>query len=421
MKTKPILQNIPDGWQEPKLASIGVFSKGSGITKEELSNTGHNAIRYGELYTKFNFKIENIYSYIPTKIIPMTTKIKYGDILFAGSGETIEEIGKSAAYLLHEDCYAGGDLIIFRPKNTNSLFLSYLLNVGEGRKKLRELGQGQAIVHIYKSDIENIKLNLPPLPEQNRIVAVLETWDKAIEKLTKKIESKGRIKKGLKQNLLTGKKRLIGYTDKWRFIKLGQIASFKKGKGLSKSELLPTGRYEAIHYGELFTKYNEKIEYILSKTNSYSNMFLSKKNDILMPTSDVTPRGLSTASYVDKDGIILGGDILVIRSSRDLNGLYFAYYVKSNKKEVIKLVSGSTVFHLYGSDMAKFKLNLPPLKEQESISNVLTIADKEIKELKNKLSLLKDQKKYLLNNLITGKIRTTVNMANSPQLKIGPT
>jgi len=140
-----------------------------------------------------------------------------------------------------------------------------------------------------------------------------------------------------------------------------------------------------------------------------------------MPTSDVTPRGLSTASYVDKDGIILGGDILVIRSSRDLNGLYFAYYVKSNKKEVIKLVSGSTVFHLYGSDMAKFKLNLPPLKEQESISNVLAIADKEIKELKNKLSLLKDQKKYLLNNLITGKIRTTVNMANSPQLKIGPT
>ena len=61
------------------------------------------------------------------------------------------------------------------------------------------------------------------------------------------------------------------------------------------------------------------------------HMFLSKKNDILMPTSDVTPRGLSTASYVDKDGIILGGDILVIRSSRDLNGLYFAYYVKSFK------------------------------------------------------------------------------------------
>ena len=135
-------------------------------------------------------------------------------------------------------------------------------------------------------------------------------------------------------------------------------------------------------------------------------MFLSKKNDILMPTSDVTPRGLSTASYIDKDGVILGGDILVIRSTGNLHGLFFCYLVNLNKKEVIKLVSGSTVFHLYGSDMAKFELKLPSLKEQESIVKILVTADKEITELEKKLSILKEQKRYLLNNLITGTIRT---------------
>ncbi len=81
-----------------------------------------------------------------------------------------------------------------------------------------------------------------------------------------------------------------------------------------------------------------------------------------------------------------------------------------DKKEVIKLVSGSTVFHLYGSDMAKFELNLPPLIEQESIVTILITADAEITALENKLSLLKDQKKYLLNNLITGEIRTPENL-----------
>ncbi|PIR66895.1 MAG: restriction endonuclease subunit S, partial [Parcubacteria group bacterium CG10_big_fil_rev_8_21_14_0_10_36_14] len=159
MKTNQLQKNIPKEWQLTKLADIGVFSKGAGIAKEELSENGHNAIRYGELYTRYNVKINKIYSFISDKIIPLTKKIKYGDILFAGSGETIDEIGKSATYLLKEDCYAGGDVIIFSPKNANSLFLSYFLNFGEGRKKLRELGQGQSIVHIYKSDMEEIKLH----------------------------------------------------------------------------------------------------------------------------------------------------------------------------------------------------------------------------------------------------------------------
>jgi type I restriction enzyme, S subunit len=167
-----------------------------------------------------------------------------------------------------------------------------------------------------------------------------------------------------------------------------------------------SGKYEAIHYGELFTKYNERIENVISRTDSNKNMFLSKKNDILMPTSDVTPRGLSTASYMGKEGVILGGDILVIRSSGSLNGLFFCYLVNLNKKDVIKLVSGSTVFHLYGSDMAKFELKLPPLKEQESIVKILATADKEIAELEKKLNIIKEQKRFLLNNLITGVIRT---------------
>ena len=101
----------------------------------------------------------------------------------------------------------------------------------------------------------------------------------------------------------------INIPSDWQLVKLGDICDFKKGKGLPKDDIIADGKYDAIHYGELFTKYHEKIENILSKTNNNKNAFLSKKNDILMPTSDVTPRGLSTASFINKDGIILGGDI----------------------------------------------------------------------------------------------------------------
>ena len=192
----------------------------------------------------------------------------------------------------------------------------------------------------------------------------------------------------------------------WQQVKLGDICDFKKGKGLPKDDLIKDGKYEAIHYGELFTKYHEKIENILSRTNNNKNMFLSKKNDILMPTSDVTPRGLSTASFINRDGVILGGDILVIRPKTDiLNGLFLSNFVSSQKQEVIKLVSGTTVFHLYGSDMSKLKFNLPPLPEQNRIVSVLETWDKTIEKLSDKIEVKKQIKKGLMQDLLTGRKR----------------
>lgn len=192
----------------------------------------------------------------------------------------------------------------------------------------------------------------------------------------------------------------------WQLVTLGDIADFKKGKGLPKDDLVADGKCEAIHYGELFTKYSEEIVKVLSRTNNSSSAFLSKANDILMPTSDVTPRGLSTASWINKDGVILGGDILVIRpKNKNLNGLFFSYLVTASKKEVIKLVSGTTVFHLYGSDLARFKFGLPPATEQQRIVTVLKTWDRAIEKLKRKIEIKKEVKKGLMQNIMSGKVR----------------
>lgn len=377
-------------------------------------------IHYGDLHAKFttpsvdlgsiSIPIVKNSSFIPDE----NDLLKDGDLIMADASEDYEGIGVTISVHGIEDKKVVGGLhtFVLRDKDglTADYFRQYLFLNPKIRNSLQKVANGVSVYGISRKSLSKILLPVPPLPEQFRIVAVLETWDKAIEKLAKKIEIKRQIKKGLMQELLTGKKRLPGFKGEWKVLKLGEIATFKKGKGLPKNNIHSDGKHEAIHYGELFTQYDEYVENILSRTNSNDNVFISKKNDILMPTSDVTPRGLSTASYIDKDGVILGGDILVIRSSSALHGLFFCYIVSLNKKEVIKLVSGSTIFHLYGSDMARFRLNLPSIKEQESIVKVLIAADREIKELENKLSLLKDQKKYLLNNLITGAIRTPENL-----------
>lgn len=192
--------------------------------------------------------------------------------------------------------------------------------------------------------------------------------------------------------------------------KLGDIASFYKGKGLPKSQLSIDGKYKCIHYGELFTTYKEIVSNIQSFTNYCDNTIVSTKNDILMPTSDVTPNGLATASCTQEDGIILGGDILIIRPNNNiLDGRFFAFYISIDKNQIMQLISGSTVYHLYGSDMAKFVLNVPPtIEEQQAIAQILTDMDNEIETLKTKLSKTKAMKDGMMSELLSGKTRLKV-------------
>lgn len=192
----------------------------------------------------------------------------------------------------------------------------------------------------------------------------------------------------------------------WQTVKLGDVAVFLKGKGLSKDDITPNGSRECIHYGELFTKYSENIISIISRTDLKGSLVLSEANDVLMPTSDVTPRGLSTASYINKTGVILGGDVLVVRPERNkLNGLFLAYYVTANKRKVIRLVSGTTVFHLYGSDMGKLHVNLPPFSEQNRIVKILDTWDEYLEKLDKKIAAKKNVKNGLMQQLLTGKKR----------------
>ncbi len=405
MKTKSLQKGVPDGWNETKLSAIGTFSKGAAISKEQLSASGHNAIRYGELYTKHHFHIRKIYSYIADDVTGQATKIKYGDIIFACSGETIDEIGKSAAYLLKEDAYAGGDTIIFSPKKADSLFLSYFLNVGEGRKKLRELGQGQSVVHIYKKDIEKLKLHLPPLPEQKRIVAVLETWDQAIEKLSQKIEKKKKIKKGLMQELLTGKTRLPGFGEKWETVCMKSLADVISGGTPDTGEAKYwNGDIPWVTPTEI-TKLKGK--YITDTERKINSAGLKNSSAVLIPVNSLI---LCSRATIGEIAININeittnqGFKNLIPKNVDLNFLY--YWISDNKNQLLRISAGSTFLEFGKSDLEKIKINVPSLNEQKKIGQVLTTSDEEIKTLEGKLKIFQEQKRYLLNNLITGTIRT---------------
>ncbi len=206
---KKRLPGFGDEWHEVLLGELGVFSKVSGIKKDDVLDYGFACIRYGEIYTKHYDFIKDFYSFISEEIANNSQVIKSGDLLFAGSGETAEEIGKCVAFLKEKIAYAGGDIIIFSPKEQDSMFLGYLMNYESIVRQKARMGQGDAVVHIQAKNLAQLQFNLPSLEEQRAIASILSDMDAEIAALEKRRAKTKAMKQGMMQKLLTGKTRLI--------------------------------------------------------------------------------------------------------------------------------------------------------------------------------------------------------------------
>ena len=196
-------------WQTKSLGDLGIFLKGKGIKRDDVTDDGVACIRYGELYTHYNDYIVTPRSRIPRAVADTALPIKHGDLLFAGSGETAEEIGKCAAYLAGEEAYAGGDIVVLRPSDQNSLYLGHLLNHRVVAQQKARFGQGDAVVHISARNLAQVSVELPPLEEQDAIAQVLSDMDAEIAALEQRSTKTADLKQAMMQELLTGHTRLV--------------------------------------------------------------------------------------------------------------------------------------------------------------------------------------------------------------------
>lgn len=203
---------IPSHWELRKGSTIGNYSKGNGIKKDEVRETGLPCIRYGEIYTKYNHKFQQVETFIDEGITEV--KVFCGTLLMTGSGELLEEIGKCVVYVGQKELYVGGDIIILKPfSEFDSEFLSYQIN-SECIRIQRELnGRGGIIVHIYSKNFKDMWFPTPPLSEQNEIVEYLDEQtgliDKTISIEEKRIELLKEYRQSLISEVVTGKRKVV--------------------------------------------------------------------------------------------------------------------------------------------------------------------------------------------------------------------
>ncbi|TSE08047.1 restriction endonuclease subunit S [Aquimarina algiphila] len=207
---------IPKEWKMKRLENCGMFSKGHNIPKYLLSSEGFGCILYGQLYTKFDNTILNVESKVPKETFKHLTSLKYGSILFAGSGETHKDIGKSAVFLIDEKTFAGGDIVIlelyqeyFKP------YFGYFLNFEHIQRQKSRLGQGSSVIHIYSNHLGGINMSLPDKIEQEKIYNKINLIDRQIKNEQSTLHKYQQIKTGLMHDLLTGKVEVTFNEEKY--------------------------------------------------------------------------------------------------------------------------------------------------------------------------------------------------------------
>ncbi len=183
------LGDVPAHWDVRQLGRIGVFFKGAGGTKEDEIEAGLPCVRYGDLYTYHQCFVKDTRADIRAEVVVSYRELRYADVLFAGSGETIEDIGKSAVNLIDGPAYCGGDVIVLRPCiEVDATFLGYATDCHIATYQKACMGRGVTVMHIYSSELKYLIILLPPVEEQRAIAAFLDERTGRIDRLCLKVE-----------------------------------------------------------------------------------------------------------------------------------------------------------------------------------------------------------------------------------------
>lgn len=416
-----IKQNkIPNGWKEVQLKDIFFFK--NGLNKEKkYFGIGTPIVNYVDVYKLNSFTQKDLSGKVDvTESEQERFTVATGDVFFTRTSETLKEIGFASVSLgSFKNTVFSGFILRARPKNKRlfSRYCKYCFNTQEARKEIMRKSSMTTRALTSGSSLNHVHIPLPPLPEQNRIVKVLETWDSYLEKLHEKIETKQKIKKGLMQQLLTGKKRLPGFSKNWKKVKLREIGKTYPGlTGKTKADFGAGEPY--ISYMNIYsnTKINTNItDFVI--INTHDNQNQATFGDLFFTTSSETPNEVGISSVLlnkNINGLYLNSFCFGFRLNNFevLSPEFSQFYFRGQqfRKAMQRIAQGASRFNLSKKYFLETEIKIPNnIEEQNAIAKILTTADEEIEKLEKQKEMVEDQKKYLLNNLITGKIRVPKN------------
>lgn len=373
-------------WQTKKLGDIATIKRGGSPRPIQdyligIHEEGYNWLKIGDVPEGSRY----IYS-TTAKIKPSglnkTTLVKKGDFILSNS------MSFGRPYIMMTDaCIHDGWLALQNiDSTTNKQFLYYLLTSEHMQNKFKNYSAGSGVQNLKKETVQDIDFKAPDKPEQERIVEILETWDEFVEQLEKKIQLKEQLKIGVMQQIFSRKSHLQSFSNTWQTRYLEEVATVERGRPLSSKQLTP-GNYPVIAGG---------------KTSPYHHAKFTHEDVITVSASG------ANAGYVayQAQKIWASDCSVVFGKTSDYSTLYIYYWLHFMQDRIYRLQTGGAQPHVQPPDLRRLKIAIPKKDEQLEIVAILGTIDLEISKLEQLKAQLTLQKKYLLKNLITGKIRT---------------
>lgn len=370
---------FPCDWvTNKKLKDLGAFGKGKGLPGNKMVSEGVPCVGYGDIYMKYNhFHFEEAKTFVDEKTATESQPIQKGTLLFTGTGETAEEIGKCVCYNGEETIYAGGDIITFVSDEVDPLFLAYQQYQDFSLRKKASFGQGHSVVHIQRDNLEKLNVAFPQsAEEQSKIAEILMKWDEVIELLEQYIAALENRKKFLMKKLLTPQKD-------WDYVLLGDICEIKTGR-LDANAMEEDGVYP-------FFTCSKDVYRINQYSFDCEALLMAGNGDI----GDVKYYKGKFDAY----------QRTYVLSKFTFNIHYVMQYLLLNfDRDVMRGMQKSSMPYIKLDLLNKAKIYYNPSAVESTVRN-LSIVDKEIEFYIKNLEQTKKQRKTLQQYLLNGIVR----------------
>lgn len=399
-------QGFSGEWESHYLGMLGVtFSGLSGKTKADF---GHGQARFVPYLNVFNHPIADLQETEAIEIDDKQTEVKYGDIFFTVSSETPEEVGMSSVWLGNEkNVYLNSFCFGYRPTSTlYPFFMAFLLRSSSVRKEFVFLAQGISRYNISKNKAMGIGISFPLFREQCKIGDFFQNLDKFIDGQSHKVQKLQQFRQAMLMKLFPREGaaepelRFRGFSGKWKSQKMKDLGSFLKGKLYSKKNIQTSG-VPLILYGRLYTQYELVIDEVDTFAVPYENSVWSIGGEVIVPASGETAEDIAIASVVKQKGILLGGDLNIIRPNDTVSSVFLALSISYGHihNELAKRAQGKSIVHIHNSDLVQLDIRLPSIEEQKAIGDFFYRLDRYISLQQKKLERMQRLKAALLEKL----------------------
>ena len=411
MVNEVLRTELPDEWEALSLGEHSqIFRGGSPRPIQEFlttSDTGVNWIKIGDVDADAKYITATEEKIIPEGV-SRSRMVYEGDLILSNS------MSYGRPYIMNiQGCVHDGWLVIQKyDKAFDRDYLYYALSSNLTMQQYIAMAAGSSVQNLNKEKVAKVVLPKPEIPEQKKIAEILSDADVLITDLQKLIRKKKDIRQGTMQMLVTGKKRLNGYSGEWVKINLAKNSKLKARigwQGLTTAEYLDEG-YSYLITGTDFQDGQIKWNgcHFVNYDRYVQDPNIQVTDGDLLLTKDGT---IGKVAYVTnlKRPATLNSGVFVVKPITDAYTAHFMFYVLESsvfKEFLQQLSAGSTINHQYQNELVKYDLFVPPtIEDQEAITEILIDMDSEIHKLEDKLNKYEEVKQGMMEELLTGKVR----------------